>query len=875
MSGPKKDGELMNCCTATGSTSFLDQYRSVNGGSNQYTSCYDPSDIDSGACTKDRNGNSLYACFPGSDQIANCRSSCLNGHPQDPVFKLNDSSANAELPIAERGVELYENYGLDTNIRSDSGLYGDNRNIFSCIGDLGRKVSLYGNITFSIMTNTIRVGSDLANTTPLSVGTVKVLQLGAPDIYYTIAYAPSGSRYPYFGNHGVVFHYGGNSYPYIIGQIEDLPEVGIGYDATGGGGNYTYYISATAMMKRLFGMSSSSTITPESLRVVDGNINDPVTYPYTDSKCGGWNFVTGPAAAAPFPLPWTHSYYLSYPSGSNLDRQAWNCAVGSNKLGDVSKPGCYGSGVKSIYIPPHMGITRVGYYKPTYSTDDSVNGNPGQIIASTQMWTDTTVYSSDSMYFNGVFPAVGPTSLPPYSTAVNSNRNSTFNMTAGSIYSVTVCVRQDDAFYNKYVKPANGKFAPEIFLIPGISNAAGFPGQLTPYGISNKLGNPLQLMTAPNKYWTSSNPYWTSGVVKLNTSFNPGDVIYGPADDPPLPGSKPHNHIFFRKNGSVGCNSSDSLLAVDPTSKTLKSKIIRKITNLVASDKAMLDLLTGKIKNVAYDGARGLGFDITATPPTGKYRIESFDVINGVFSVEWLYVIYYCAMNNRNLVQWNAGTQQYENVNCNPNSSNTCGSECLLYRDDYTYANYTTVPASPCDTAMQAYCGMRNLSAIYGTWQETASIFTNECSCISQQQFCPAQFNNGCTVSPSNTTRYVSAQMQECLGAAICNYCSITVNQILLSLSGCTDNKNILKNFGTTCGNADCTYNITPPDDGGDGDGSGSTSGDGGSTGNSGDGSGTPSTGSTSWIVILLVVMFVIAILIGGIFISKKYFFKK
>jgi hypothetical protein len=856
MSGPKTDGDLMNCCTAnTGSTAYNNGYRyqSVNG---QYTTCYNPEGIDSGNCPRDRTDKPIYACFPGSEQISNCRSSCLSGHNQDPNFKLNNPFSDAEIPIAERGVELYENYGLDLNIRSDSGLYGSDRSIFSCIGDLGRKVSLFGNIDFAI-----NINSNASKT----VGTKKQILLPGNDVYYIITVNYFGSessditRYQYFGNNGVVFHYGGNDYAYIVGQMDNLPEVGIEiFNNFPQVVRISYYISSTLMMRRVLGVSSTATMTASSLNVVDGDINTPLVPRYNDAGCQSFNYVTTPSAAALFPPPWTDPWYMD----PDIENSAWNCAGGKTGSGPQSLAGCYGSGVKSIYIPPHMAITSVSMYKIMYDSK-------GRITGSYFPSTESKLYTyEDSHYHNGTFPAIGSRTLPVNSTGVPTGRNSVFDMEAGTIYAVSVTVRQDDAFYNKYVKPVVGTFAPEIFLIPGISKGINFPGQFNPQGFANKLGDPIQEMQFAQDLWSSANPYWNGGKVIIDPKFNPGDVIFGPGDNPPLAGSKPHNRIFRKGNGGLQCDQSKK------GDGSIIDKITKKIGDVIAADKAMIDLWSSKFTAMGYSISALTGQ--TEIPlPVGKYRIKRFSVINGVFSVEWLYVLYYCAMNGRNMVQYDPGSNSYVTANCSPTSTNSCGLECLLFRDDYTYKNPGSI-ASPADTAMSAYCGMRNLSYIYGTWQEKASLFTNECSCISQQNFCPVEFNGACSADPSNTNRYITSAMQTCAGAAICNYCSVSVNQILNEINTCGGgNSNVVKNFGTVCGNAECTYNITVPGDPSDPDAPTTPVVDPGEPVGGGEPSEEPSVPkSHNFIIIVVLLLILVAVVIAIVFIRKKYFHK-
>ena len=872
-SAAKTDGEMMNnCCNGYGGGN-LNTWSILHVQGGQDTSCYNPSNINSKPCPLDRTGKPIFACFPAvGDQISNCRSSCVNGHPQDPNFKLNDTDVpvaiansdtiTAEIPIAERGVELYENYGLDTSVRSDSGPYGWDKTKMSCIADLGRKVSLFGDITFTVNAN---VYEDKHTGAPaFDWGNKKSINIATGDVNYNFKINTSNDRYGYFGNHGVVFHYNGVSYPYIVGKIESWPDVGIN---VGSDGLVEYRISNYLFMKKTFNVSAegyyvsggSTSLTGQYIygdnEVVDARVVRPGS---STGNASGWKYTD---VAPLFPVPWTRQYFFNL---DNLNDSGWNTVDGSGSTYSSIYPyNCYGNGVKSVYVPPHMEVKSYSYYNPVYSNNKLVNStaSPGTKVTK-------TIRTENSLYHNGVFPAIGVNTIPEAiqgAGAVTTNRNSVFNIPAGSMYQVTVGVRQDDGFYNKYVKPFNTQFAPEIFLIPGISKASGFAGTLSAYNIKSRLGDPLQKMRNAQDYWSSANPAWNPsfGVVQLNENYNPGDVLYGPTDNPPMSG-EPHSLKFTFNDGNVSCGKS-GFTSTSDTSNTIVSatglvgSLTDRIKNVIATDNAYADWFASHISDIALRSARVIGFDVESPIPTGKYRIQRFDVINGVFSIEWLYVLFYCAMNGRKLVQWDPDAGKYVTTGCTPTSNNTCGMECLLFRDDYTYANYQNSPLSPADVAMRSYCGMRNLSGYYGTWQQQTSIFSNECSCMTQKQFCPVQFNPGCSKASDNTTRYVSADMYSCADASICGYCSVTVNQVITSIAGCTENSdNTLKNYGQICGNTNCTYNIDDPSSGPSGD----------------DDDETISNTKKPIGVLVLLLIIIIAVLFVGVFAIKKYFVK-
>lgn len=811
---PKTDGQMMNCCTAyPGSSDQLykaayvqDSGPGSNG--NSYSSCYDPSLHGNTPCPVDRNGNSIFACFPSSESVGNCRSSCARGHPQDYQFPLYnpeyDLQAN-ELPIAERGVELYENYGLTTDIRNDATRFGDDsigssstRSEMTCASDLGRKVSLFGNVDFAIRSNVISVGTPSQVTT---LGTDKVIALGGVDVYYILTvwtdYSSTNvmSRYQYFGNHGITFNYAGQKLTYIHGQMNNLPEVGYStFDD-----HTVYYISAWQILRTYFGLTDNY-VHPESLKMVNGNVNNPLNSPGTDSRCNDiWNFKTAGSAAVPFPLPWTHSYFQS-PNG-DTDKSAWNCPDPQHNYNTPSNPfNCYASGIKSFYIPPHMEITAV----------QSV-GKTGALTNKTQ-----TLRSENSKYNNGTFPAYGSASVSGGENGpVTTNRDTPIDFPVGSICGVSVRVRQDNSYYNTYVQPVTSKFAPEILLIPGLAVAANFAGTLSVEGVKSKLGNSLQMLVNPQDFWSANNPYWQGGTVQLNMGFTPGQVLYGSSDLPPtaMPPSDPNNPDSSGDGSSINC--AKSKLGFSTKSGFTSNNYLSIASKITGTGKAVMRELKARSRAIARNTPISLVVDTSADTPIGYYRVRQFDVINGVYSLEWLYVLYYCAMNGRK-VSYNPDTGLYETPNCIPSSNNSCAKQCMLFRDDYSYYNPDS-PVCAADMVMQAYCGMRNLSLAYFAWQQSGSILTNDCSCLTQKSYCPAAFNSNCSTVSSNTSTYVTSDMAKCTDTNICSYCTVTVNQVIMGLASCVeDSDNSLNNFGDQCSNntTNCTSVNTGTDTG-------------------------------------------------------------
>jgi hypothetical protein len=763
----KIDGDMMNCCVQSPSKQndannfrYETNSETTSTNSEYFVACYDPSLTDGYSCATDRAQNSIYACFPPvGDQIPNCRSSCLRGHPQDYSFTLQSPLADPSFPIAERGVELYENFGLDVNVRPDSGNYGKDKSKISCIADLGRKVSLFGNVDFEIL---------ICNaTTACSYGTQKIINVVPNSIVYqlNVYYTYFNGMYNYFGNAGVTFVFGGEVKQYIAGEMESLPEVG--YEDNGS--TRIYYISDY--------LNRSPTSNPEGLKLPN-NINTAANV-YCD-----WDF---PAYSSMFPVSFKHQYFNTGDSSS----YAWNCDTGHQNSGPTNTPNdCYGSGCKSMYVPPHMEVTSISYFGdwPNFVTGTYTN----------------KIRAEYSAYNNGTFPAFGMDTVPSNSGDDTSSRNAVVKIPSASLYAISVRVRQDSYFYNRFVSSADSGFAPEIMLIPGIQNAASFPGKLSVGSILESLSDPLQTIQNPNNFWSSKNPYWTEdfGTVKINVKYEPGQVLYGISNAPPPSAPMPPILAYDPKTGEYTCDTKESGSSF-AVSKISKLPIIK---NIIGSSLAFGRSLKRTTSNIV----SGSGSD------GGEYRITNFDVISGVYSIEWLYVLYYCAMNGRAIVQYNSDSMQYVTANCTSSNSTsnprTCDKECLLFRDDYTYSGGNKGICAA-DIVMNAYCGMRNISFAYAPWRGGSTSSTNECSCITSQNACPTLNDPAlCSTSYDNTASYLTAsQNTDCGDITICNYCkNVAFQANIAALGACATGNNTI-NYG----NSSCASDNTCTEDGG------------------------------------------------------------
>lgn len=854
------DGDLMRCCMID--SSKYDQsptthkpegyYRYEEKSTSNYGTrpnmCYNPEDYENISCDKDLNGNSLYSCFPAmGDEVPNCRPSCISGHPQSNQRPLNEKDFPGVLPIAERGVELYENWGLDDNVRGDSGRYGDDDYI-GCIAEYGRRISLYGNISLTITyllnsengfngTNydpKIILNSSFSTNEPLTAENYNLEQQGGYKVnnfetLYEITFNQNdGASYMYFGNYGIVFHYGKSFNP--------IPLI---------------FDKKTKKMYYFSGMPVSKNISKTSVSLLSFMIIDSYANPYRKSMNRSLgtqvpNYYIQPKfdndtscdsnkmerEMGLFPVSYLDPLMNSDP---------YKCNSPHNSEGLTSTPfDCYASGVRSLYIPPHMSITKIKYWDYTNFNSNSKRDD-SKSSPSVKTVSGVPFYNYNSKYKNGTFHAVGSKTLNSnkqndYFDKTNyiDTRDAVIPLPAGALYSITVQVRQDDYFVDNYIKPYYNQFAPEILLIPGVENAYNFGSTAKVKNVIGALSgqktlNPLQFdIRNVNDFWTNKNPYWDGkSYIKLNLDYSPGDVIYRTTDQQPIPDPlsyyKTHGKITVN-NGTVTCTPNDT-----SNQKTAKrKKMLQK----------PIDVLNAKSKSLLLNTNRVLNKTLNLSsvfPVNPYYRIQGFSVYNGIFSVEWLYVLYNCSMKGLNYVSVDQVNNKYlygGNL-CNQKDKQTCGAECMQYRDPWKYLCQNSSQVSSADIMMQAYCGMRNLSYVYLLWQVGTSFATNQCSCLSTGKgACTLkQPGQACDVAASNNKTYVRSSVNcSCTSVEICSYCETTVFQAVLSFSGgCSyDNTNYIGSLDTCTNTSDCSFTNTttvptaPSDNGNSGSNGGS-----------------------------------------------------
>lgn len=771
------DGDMMNCCmqdinaenapgAATQVRKTAENYRFEdaidaygNNPSYYYTTCYDPSvdDINMKPCPKDLAGNSQYACFPAlGDQIPNCRSTCLYGHPQSNERTLHESRTLSGMPIMERGVELYENFALDETLRTDSGRYGEKYQ--GCISDLGRRVSLYGNIKFTVTKYEYIAGfaGDYSPNYGIPEPTAVVYMI---DVYNQTAQFMGVNSYQYFGNYGVVFHYNGQQIPFIVSSDGN-------YDLTYPNGyvvskkyvtnsDYSYY--SYIILDYYANPNHFDYYTDNYAgNVFAGNITQPI---YDDkTSCNNLFNVSAPL----FP----YSYMIF------SDDHPYTCDPGHKGSNPTPRPlDCSASGVKSIYIPPHMAITNVTYFNTKSSSSSTkISG---------------TFKSEDSKYLNGTFHAVGLDTInsdhdDSFSNKYVNARNATIKIPAGAFKSLFCYVRQDDAFYNKCVKPYLNQFAPEIFLIPGVEYANTFIYNSTVENLMSKSLDPLQMIKKAQDFWDpAKNPYCDgSNYVAINSGYFPGETVYRPSDSPPIESTR-----FQRLPGVIKYDPVTGTVTCNPTTQSAKKSTPSFITDPLKKLEAI-----GKSSWQAIDAFSRKYLNLNVETVDPYYRIQYFTPYNGIYSIEWLYVLFNCAVTGRKNISVKDNMYVFPN-DCS--KTNTCQKECMYFRDPSKYnctdVQNNAVTTSAADDFMQIYCGMRSLSAVYLNWQQGTSKDSNMCSCYSSGNTCEStNAGQSCDKSSANINTYAPASVCVCGGTAVCTNCNLTIFQLSLALSlGC------------------------------------------------------------------------------------------
>lgn len=804
MSSPKTDdgGKLMNKC---GGANYIG-YNSGNG-------CQNPETLESIRCPIDRNGSSLYTCFNMSgEQTTSCRSTCLHGHLQDFGRTLYNKDTAGASPFywEERGVELYENFGLSEIVRSGGGSYSLNyhdtfgnqlldKNMMdqgqsycspngynggkypscqnTCFTELGRKLTLFGQIGFTFI-------QDYGNPNGSYSGGNSYLPCGFVipstfDTTYSLAHGPNFylinfyrtapdlttdyvDQYDYFGNSGVIIKdANGKQFYFIYGMNPFIINNGQKTSPT-----------TTMMSHILYDNSNKSMII--SIKYFNENasmvgllcdaIQSVGTVRY-DSCTNSDNLDGMNQPAVAFPL-------------SSAAQVFCDAAYDSHGVQLADKPNCYYSGVRSMYIPPHMKVT--GFTHQKYLGNAGTwNSSYGTVVTSLESKTGFKPFTyQDSPYKNGTFPSLGsddPNS-PKTDQGVYAKGGPYMNPAIYncSLEGIWVDVRRDTKFRSIYIPDSSYNIDhvfPEIFLVPGIAKAQQFQANTT--STIQQL-DPMQHILDPSLLWSDSNPNYNSSYsIELDLTKKPYDAV-------------PVNPVV-----SAQATLAEVPSKILPKMLSQVSTQIGKFLSLpVTMHKKMLSLTA-----VSYSGK----------PYIGQGRIKSFMPANGIMSIEWIYVIYRCAFSYQpgqtNSITYDQTTKNY----VFGDNSNSCGAECMLYRDPYLDGNTDAQTISASDIMMKTICGAKTYMMAFAQYSNPTA---NDCACVAAAGYCPSQFNTGCDpLNIGQNQHYISDQNTDQNCNSVCSYCNTVVIQVNVAKqnSNLTDGSN-KADLGPTCAaNPQCT----------------------------------------------------------------------
>ena len=938
------------------------------------SNCYNP-----GNCSEDRAGNAQYSCFAAAgDQTNACRSTCVSGGDQDYSRKLYNSSLGPKTTsiTAERGVELYENFGLQTDNR-DYGLYGTYHDITTddinpgnvatlnttyrgtlatsnAINDKGRKVCLYGSVEFSLfdygLFPTIMNGSTYKNTysdlgscpnnfpfpsylcfqsdSTLSYTDISPvidyalnndINLTVPFLsgwVYRIKYNANSINpdkfYKYFGNSGIEIYSTGNKKYRITSKNTTFNKT---YDYEFNGSKYllSFYDNDTLYLDSTFWF-----LIP---RIQNGvlNLNGKVFRSSQDPT--RWNMYDGDSEPSsntlcPAPAsPTTHAYDgASSAVDTSPTSKTKNAYSGTGSYeGTLANP-VFNSGFKSMYIPPHMEVQGFSESVIQYNTfptslkdfqyrffstwlknnassgcgspqpDDEfyclTPDNDSNLISTPykydhiqcdinnpfpkmvgELVSNLPLTNESSPLENGVFFTFGtnaPNSIERFIYPLSSGGSNNLDLNgiykdrssdtvdvknAGGIYTgaligIKVSVRTDRNWSLKYVSQntsnngLNKFMIPEIMLIPGF-----YQGQTY---IANAQNNPLdytfddfQTIKNPPDYWTSTNPYYNDTVNGNDEASNaPVNVSINGSVDPwkclPDPGS-------------------------NATAQVVRT--INAVPNFIKNEFHKTNLAKN-LSKIKIGGIPIINLESSTPTNTSNLRINSFDIVNNIYSIEWIYVLMFCSIKCQQGVIYNEDTQQYtySGSNCKP---------CMLFNDPYLLSSsYSGSDNFDSVSLMANYCGIRNLTFAYAPIKSLQNdVVQNECQCMVGSEFCPKEFNTACNTASGDAASsyyYVGSNIinSDC-NAVICSYCNVGVLQLDAAAQGSETSGNInVAQVGDQCTDG-CG---TDPDDATDDD------------------STTDSATTLRWVIVILIIIIIvvgIALITAGVVLYQKQKKKK
>lgn len=816
--------------------------------------CYSP-----GGCSVDSTNKQLYGCFAAAgDLVPSCRSSCVNGTGQD-------SSRTLFMPSdylgAERGVELYENFGLDQTYRNDNGLYGKNEvssfygtdykgpdlSIANTIQDHGRMVSIFGNTEFSVF----NTGYSHVNDSSFWTGGGKIVTNSNVVYYYLgdendslfehrraldmkydglcdmayvntliankktfiqsrpfisgwvmrIKYAcedPSkDDYYKYIGNSGIVAKsYNGNSATF---RDKDPSNATIVFRYN----NINYYLSVwDASTKTLWIDATFWHIIANSK---DGEYL-PGNYKPSASPADWDSFPGGKGGTSPCTFtPVTHGY-----DGENSYHQASDINVknsnGRTEAGFSTTPrNTSSSGFKSMYIPPHMevrgyeqsftntipigvnlisssekiaryNINIYGEHIHAFSDDWVKEGVRGIPCINSYVKVATMLVNGETKDFadrdirevniklplknsmsdtkNGVWLNFG-TGLPNSiarkkdiwtnePAIYDLKNNSKTGIYTGALIGIKCAVKTDTEFYGNYVAIFKD-FCPEIVLIPGFKSAGNFKEL-------NTKSDTMQFIRNPQNFWAPlSDEDKKLTPAQIENNIKAGKAVQG-------------NHMFSTGMPVVRLDTKSKPDAIIPSISTTATAATTVATTSMMVAPRMLKPLVNAITSPI------MSLIVGETPSPS--RIISFDVSNGIWSLEWTYILFACAMKGY-IADYNPNKKIYTYGDNNAIIDNC--HECMLFVDPYISSNSTN-NVSNATKFMQAYCNLRNKTLAYIDYKRE----DNTCTCETDTQFCTKTMDARCSPTSNYTNYFLGDDVakDKCSDQAITNYCEITNTQI-------------------------------------------------------------------------------------------------
>lgn len=755
------------------------------------------------ACPTSRKGDKLWTRFaaPGG-HVEAAHPARLNAMLQDPARKLyeprvvtNEGVTTQLAPIAERGVELYENFGLDEVAdKSQSWNDTDEGQVINngtptaewfsnyvqeknAVNDGGRRVSLFGEVEYTVTTYGLfepRVSNETA-VTP-SVGGTNVYGKSVVDVDWYACKQSTSSAVDYSavskyadGSNGI-----NPQVPFISGWVIKLD-----YRRQNSATEYDYFGNSGAVFRV---GTNTYTFGYNRARLADFPINATQTYSYRGMLylLTYWANETLYIDAA-FPTLIANiigGELQTFPSNSVYpDSGLTVCPVAHGFDGNAADRV---SGFKSMYVPPHMEVTATtqavaNVFRPTIGENEVYTYNSGYSVrlndyngsygtyalqdydaGNTVGLVTYPIRGESAALGNGAFHSFGQTdpnyTHAQYATAAHRGlENVVVPIYNCALVRIRVRVRRDQIFYGNYIAPASKSFCPEILMIPGFEHAADFT-RATPNGAETEY-SPMQLIADTTAFWKPD-----PSVIETEADYQRYLA------DAKANGGAAGNIYCTSTSQSPTFNSGVSPHDVIPAPQSALS------TLALAPSRAFLQTYE-RLPEVA----KGLLFApaILASVPislaSSAQRMTAFPISNGIWSAEWTYVLWFCAMNGYS-VTYNDDTSTYtyetQVADCRP---------CMLFVDRYYYDQRAGGVQSAASVFMQLYCAFKSMTVAYSKISDNG-----ECQCTTTQALC-GDMDAACG-APSPSSFIPDATVQNlCQNLAVNEICLMQVNQQTLT----------------------------------------------------------------------------------------------